>query len=428
MADNDKIIAPIQLAHKWSNWASQKQLAVRWCAEYGDWFAKACTNRKIVEMPNANGQPITQNAVTRVYIQNIRPEYVPLGGFREDERGNIIHMRIEIPKVKWNGSQLLRYLHCEVWDKEDGTYKRYELPDTEVAHDLRRTTPAETIPLADFGIDFVPFVHAKFQDIGEDTGNQKGRGVGCFVHALDKIDEVNRKATRLAQLMYRYNKATWAITGIGNDPDGRPLPAVSLDGEASDGSGGVAVDVADDGDYKTFPGNSTMTSLVPSVDYGSYLDAVDQDMKEIEQDLPELKYFRVDTNAPSGKAIRLLLGDAIDRAIEMRGNMETALSRLDEMLLTMGQNANLPGFGSLGSFDAGDFAHTFAERDVIAISQQERDEETRLFWAGWGPLEANGVTPFAVYAASMGWSQKRINDALVAMGKQVLDNKTSGGL
>jgi hypothetical protein len=202
-------------------------------------------------------------------------------------------------------------------------------------------------------------VHAKFQDIGD------VRGVGCLVHALDKIDEVNRMATRLHQILFRYNKPITAISANANDPTGRPLPPPKIID-----AHGTAIGESDtlnkgDDDWISLPGVSTINQLVPQLQYGEALAILQDMMGEIEKDLPELKYYQLSENSTnlSGKAVKLLLSDAIDKVIEVRGNAETALARADAMALTMGVNYGL--FKDLGNYAAGDFEHSFTARPVI---------------------------------------------------------------
>jgi hypothetical protein len=383
--ENEKIVAPIQQVWKWSNFGSSKQVSARWVSEYGDWFCKVATNAQTM-----GGATVP---ATRVYFQNIKPEYVT--DFETDERGFISFIQVEIQKKKKVNGLTVNYLHVETWSDEAQLYRRYEL---QVGQSIDNTKPVEEIPLSDFGIDFAPFVHARFQDIGEK------RGIGCFVHVLDKVDEANRMATRLHQILFRYNKAIMAVSANGNDKDGRPLPPPMI------GSGDDEVELPEDDELFTLPGMASLSAMVPAVDYDSYINEIAAQMDEIKQDLPEIKYFQLDSSSQlSGKAIRLLLGDAVDKVIECRGNMESALARADAMALTMGKYANLKGFADIGDFDNGDYEHTFEERDVIAGGPVEKAEQDLLFWQGWASI-AGGEIPFETYARSAGWTDKQLAD------------------
>jgi len=364
---NDRITAPLQKVWHWSNWGVKKQLAARWFALFGDWFCKVATSTD------------NNNKVSRVFLQNIKPELVT--DFEVDERGNVTSIRLDIPTGEHNGKY-----HTEVWSKAG--YQLY-------LHGLAPTTPVKqlgppltSLPLSAFGIDFVPFVHASFIDIGEK------RGIGVFTLALDKIDEANRMATRLHQIIFRYNRPTVAILANGTDAAGRPLPPPKL---ANDISGSSQ---EHDDDVKSFPGTSKMEYLVANLNYQAHLDVINAQMRELEEDLPELSYYRQKElgSGISGRAVRLLLSQAVDRTLEARGNIETALARADAMALSIGVNAGI--FKRIGTYQNGDFEHSFAEREVIPFSAQEQAETMSL-------ERAAGV-PLVTSARRRGWSQSEI--------------------
>jgi hypothetical protein len=345
ISDNQAIVEPIQQAWKWSNWGAKKQMAARWFALYGDWFVK------VVAHLNENGE------TDRVYLQQIKPQYVT--EFKEDERGFLVFIRLDIPQVSRDKKDPQPYTHTEVWDKASGTYRVWKNKYGADARLEQLGEPVVSKEIAEFGIDFVPFVHAMFQDVGDE------RGVGAFVHSLDKIDEVNRQVTRLHQMIFRYNKPLNAISANDKDAQGRPLPAPKVGDQDGKFRWG-------DDDLVLLPGMSKLESTVPPINYEAHLKAIQAQMDELEKDQPELKYYRLMELGGniSGRAIRLMLSDANDKVLEVRGNLETALIRANQMMLTMGVNAGL--FSSnIGSYEAGDFEHRFAERDVFPLSDMD---------------------------------------------------------
>lgn len=343
VTDNQAIIAPIQQVWTWSNWGSEKQAAARWFACYGDMFLKVATRDNIL------------GATERVFFQNLEPQYVT--EFDADERGYLTYVRIDIPQQRRQGDELKSYIHTEVWTKED--YRLWE-------HDKSPTTALSQLgavrvqrPLSDFGIDFVPIVWQPFKNIGDQ------RGLAAITPALDKIDEANRQATRLHQMIFRNNRALWAVSANAMDAQGRPLPPPRL----GDASADNTLDVDDD-TIMRLPGQATLESLVPAINYEAALAVVAAQMAEIERDLPELAYYDLRARDISGVAAELLLGDAIDRLLEARGNAEAALVRADQMALTIAQAAGL--VADIGAYENGDFDHTFAERPVLKLSDSER--------------------------------------------------------
>jgi hypothetical protein len=350
-AENGAIIRPIEQVWGWSNWNGGKQVAARWAAMYGNWFCK-----------------VSQKPDGRPYLQNIEPQEIT--DFEVDERGYITALRRDTPLVEYLGEVPVQKTRTEYWSKSadggDGVYAVW-------AHDkgdapLRNLgVPDAKRALADFGIDFVPFVHAKLRDIGEQYG------AGVYSLALDKIDEANRMATRLHQMLFRHNKSTWALEANSVDAlTGRPLAPVSVGGIAATKETPGQLTLGDEV-LLSLPGNSRLTSIVPQLAWREALDILNAQISEIERDVPELAYtsLREAKGELSGRAARLLLTDAFARIYEARGNMQDALARANMMALTMGANAELDGFTGIGSFDDGSFDHSFKAKPIIPPDETE---------------------------------------------------------
>lgn len=370
-AKNEAIIPAITQILEWSNWNVEKQTCARWFATFGDMFIKVATK----------GDP-----VDRVFLQNIEPEHVT--DFDADERGYLTYIRMDIPRTRRNAKgELEQYTHTEVWDKA-----RYRLWEHDKGLDIeleKLGTPKDESLLTQFGIDFVPVVWVPFRSIGDE------RGTGAFTLQLDKIDEVNRQATRLHQMLYRYNRALWAVEANALDTAGRPLPAPRV------GSNGDDKLEIDDDSIIRLPGMSKLVSLVPQIQYKDALAVLDAQIQEVEQDLPELAYFRLrDAGDLSGRAIRLLLGDAIDRLIEVRGNGEAGMIRAQMMALTMGAKAGL--FQGIGTYEAGDYKHKFVERDPFPLSDNELAETAKVL--------TDAGFPIMTAARFAGFSEKQLKE------------------
>jgi hypothetical protein len=364
ITEHEQIIAPIHQVWQWSNWAQQKQVFARWLAILGDVFVKVATRA------DATGK------VSRCYFELIAPEHVY--DWDTDERGNLVLCRIDVPQTRRNDDKLERYTHVEVWSKQEGNYRRWEIPQGQpVEADVARLgTPAETRTLASMGLGtgagvFVPIVHAKFMDVGEP------RGIGAFTLQLDKIDAVNQDATRLAQMLYRHNKPLWATHNPGMDATGRPLPAVRLPG--TDNDDGTRTAALGDDDIVELPGTAQLTALVPNLHYEAHRLVNNDGLLDLQQDCPEMAYWRITEHSGgeiTGRALRFMLAPFVTRVLEVRGNAEDALARLDMMALTIGQAAGL--FSGLGTYEHGDFEHRFGERDVVPVSGYEEAQEAQL--------------------------------------------------
>lgn len=344
--DNEDIVEPIQQVWKWSNFAAKKQVLARDLALYGEMYVKVASDRP--------GQ---------VYFQRIEPGDVTT--LEIDNRGFATYVRIDIPTVDKSAPESRVIIHTEEWDKAKDRYRVWETDaSSDTLPDLNSTPLAEMSLRGDMGIDFVPIAHAAFRDNGDD------RGQSAVMPVLDKIDEANRQATRLAQIMYRYNRALWVALAGGLDKDGRPLPAIDV---------GVAapVEVGDD-TVISLPGASDLKSLVPNVNFDAYRNMLLDTMSEIQQDCPEMGYaqlFEKVSGDLSGRAIRFMLAPAIARAEEARGNGFSAFVRADQMAITLGQIMKVPPLsGVAGTFEDGSLDHSFKETDVLPASRTEDAE------------------------------------------------------
>lgn len=384
--ENPRIPAALRKIWQWSNWEVKKQVAVRWFALFGDWFCK------VASATNAQGE------VKRVYLQNIKPEYVT--AFESDERGNLTTIRLDIPRTAESGLLGLyptsgSPTYTEIWDLAIG-YRAYTHNKAPNTPERLLGIPSQRRSLDEFGIDFIPFTHAPFVDFGEP------RGLGVFTPCLDKIDEVNRMATRLHQLIFRFNKPTLAILANGTDAYGRPLPPPRLSSSANESN-------PLEDDALSLPGTSKVEVLVPQLNYAAHLNAIEAQMRELEEDLPELAYYRYrDVGANiSGRAVRLLLSQAVNRTLEARANLESAFVKANKMALSIGNNAGLfGGRGGVGKYEDGDLEHGFLEREVIPTTPEEE--------ANTLSVEVNAGVPLRLAAERRGWQQAdlRALDAL----------------
>jgi hypothetical protein len=342
---NDKIIDPIKQIWQWSNFFAKKSLIVRQFALYGDLFIKTSVSA----------------FKDSVHQQYFPPRYVM--AYDEDEMGNLTYIRLDIPDDDKT--------HTEIWTLEG--YTTYLHKRGQYEEDERYLgDPVSQDTLKSLGIDFIPFAHASFIDVGEDWG------IGCFAHALDKIDEANRMATRLHEMLFRYNKALWVAQANANDSQGKPLPPPKVTG----GSNTLTIE---DDTILSLPGTSTLSALVPDIHYADALAILQDMMHEIERDLPELAYFDLKTSgAISGRAVEMLLGDAVDKVLETRSNFEAALIKADKHALTLGSIADI--FMGIGSYDAGDFDHTINARPVFPMDDTDRAALLQIYTAAGLPL------------------------------------------
>jgi len=334
MADNERIIEPIQQIWNRSNWSNGKQVSIRHMAATGNTFIKIA-QRESDKAP---------------YLQVIRPDTV--SDVAHDERGHVVQIRIDTPILRDDR----QYTRTEYWTPDEVRIWEHQRGDAPVAN---LGDPLQRMATADMGIDFVPVVHIKFRE----TGNTYG--AGCFVHVIDKIDGVNMQMTHLNRMVFK--PVIWALTANGTDQNGRPLPAVAI--KSPDGKSDLNIADAKRDTMIRLPGVADVKSLVPNLPYADVLAVIESLMAEIECDLPEMRYWRMIDSAESGRAVERKLAPAISRAIEARGNWEAGLARAHMMALSIGVEAGT--FRNIGSYEAGDFAHSFEARAVLPVDAMD---------------------------------------------------------
>lgn len=364
--ENANLADAITRVWQWSNFQSTKQVLARDLALYGEMYIKVAS-----DIPG------------KVYFQRLDPGDVT--DIELDVRGYPTYLRLDIPTKNPDPAQGGILMHTEVWDKARDSMKIWLTPTaTNAMPDLSAAPAVDMSMMGELGIDFIPVAHAKFRDVGDD------RGQSAIMPIIDKIDEANRQATRLAQIMFRYNRALWVATAGGLDKDGRQIPAIDV---------GIPepVSVGDD-TVMSLPGASDIKPLVPSVNFDAYREMLLDTMAELEQDAPEMGYsklFQKISNDVSGVAIRMMLAPAVARVEEARGNGWMAIIRADQMAITLAQIMGLPDF-QVGTFETGDLEHQFTETDVLPLSRREEAEAdlavatavSAKITAGWSERQA----------------------------------------
>lgn len=406
VTENERIVAPIQQVWQWSNWGARKQTAARRFAMLGDWFVKVRSTGDM--LPSSE---------RRVWFQQLDPGHVT--DFEKDDRGYLTYVRIDVPQIRTDsaGAVVERWSHVEVWDKASGTYRQWRHMGDSAQAAVEMLTGLEVADTIEAltGVDFIPIVHAQFRDVGD------MRGVGCFVPVLDKIDELNRIATRLHQMGFRNMRNIWASLRSGVDGSNRPLPAAPV-GRAmtaiNQARGGTVyndngtVRATADETFIDLPGSTDLKSLVPQLAYGDLLDVVREAMNELESDLPEIRWYRLAEQGAdlTGRAIRLLMAPAAKRVEEARGNGETALARADEMALSMAQAIGL--FGGIGTYENGDLAHSFEPREVFPETRYDEAEANRAEGQAAQALKSAGVPLSTILTRTLGMTDEEARRTL----------------
>jgi len=356
----------IQQVIKDSNLANNKAPMIRGFSLYGDSFIRVRGDKE------------------KTYLEDLSVFYVT--DFSEDSRGFLTYLRIDIPILDDND---LPANYTEYWDLDTQTFQSWQGQTTRTTPIKELGSPKEVMLFSELGIDFIPVVHTKFRDNGDP------RGQGCVYHALDKVYEANRVATRLHDLLFAFGEPVFIASANDKDAQGRPLPPPRVDSSAGNSpvpSSPTVTGVIGQIFQRliSLPGLSTITSLIPPIDYADALQILNAQMEELEKDLPELRWYALsptEQSAMSGAALRTLLGAAVDRANEARNNFLASLSRAFEMALTIGiYNGVFPS--SLGTFDSGDFDHELQVDSAWGESVSDKADIMAKLTGGGMPAKA----------------------------------------
>lgn len=357
---NDPLKAAIDLVHTWSNWGRAKRKHARWVALYGESFLK------VVSDPDAG----------RVYFDLIEPQYVT--AYTLDVRDYLTDCRIDIPQTTVTTNGTRHWTHTEYWDTFTQSV-RFWATDGDAAprriEDLG--PPVMELPLSAFGIDFVPIVRTPFREIDD------GRAIGAVQLAVEAIIEADLSATNLHSMVYTDAEGAWVLKAVGLDANNRPLPPPVIGAASTDGQNGRQSDNSVQVGKRSFwrlGGNQELQSVIPDIDYAGALAILQDHDAHLERLMPALSYIKISELTGgdlSGKAITYKMRAFVDQVEEGRSNVLASLKQADMMALTMGQVAGIPEFQGLGTFDAGDFEHDFAEQPILHISTLDEAEEKR---------------------------------------------------
>ena len=290
---NQPLVDAINQFLKWSNFEGKKRGYARNFSLFGDFFAKVLADD------------------SKVWMEEVKAKYVT--DFTTDSRGFITSIRIDIPIEDENGMSMT---YTEYWTalEENGYYSIWEHRGDRNSDLDKLGTPKDFGFLFELGIDFVPLVYCPFVDFNG------MRGLGCTAHTLDKIDELNRMATRLHQLLFIYNKPYNAALSSGQDSNGRPIPKKIKQINLNSNNENTNLDNQDayvdiDRTILDLTGYDKIEDLIPNLNYDHALKILQAQEHDIELDLPELKSFAMEGSdlAGAGKALRIILANAITR-------------------------------------------------------------------------------------------------------------------
>ena len=334
------VAAAVDQVWAWSNFGRLALELVETAAVLSDCFVKVAEKTAGPEEPT-----------TAVYLQTLPPEHVR--SLKTDERGFVVEIRIDTPRNESIfGTETRKHVLVEYWKKDwgegEGGVRFYEVGATGDVEDERLGEPARVQTFAELGYDFIPVAYA------ETPAHWWG--------LTDQIDGYNRKAWQLNRL----NRPTGVIHSRHVDTDGRPMPAprvataVEQEATTEESADGLA-------GWIRVPGNAQFEWASSPVDFGAMVAQMERTRGGVEDALPEYRVATLDATQVATETLQVLFGMAAERVLTVRETLEGALSRAQEMALTLGQLAGLAGFeeGEIGTWEDGGIRHGFVERAVF---------------------------------------------------------------
>lgn len=346
-----------------SNWATRKNLMIRQQVKLGDIIIKVATNQTEDRKP------------TRVFFRLIHPMHVT--DFDVDDRDYLTYIRLDIPTMRRNeDGKLEERGEIEIWDKRTGRVRIWDVGPERLYLDIDALgPPTDDADMESYGVDFLPFVWSKARD------NHGERGVSVLAPAVPKVIEIEKSATRLNDLLFRFNKPTKVISSDHMDSNNKPMRPPPLPRDHKE----LERDLYDER-VIALPSGWTVASLIDNLPYIAHLETIKDAIVDLRlTDFPELTYNRLSDAGRdlSGRALRYMLTAAIAKTEEVRANVDAALIRANQMALTIAGKHGLLVDASglpfrsdnpLGTYESGAFEHWFGEREVVPLTEDERAE------------------------------------------------------
>lgn len=344
--ENEALVEAISRIHEWSNFVMLKQELVRTAAVCGDVLIKVAER--------AASSQEEEEQVVSVYLQQL-----PLGSVRycrADERGIVQEIRIDTPRMTSifrtaDREHVVVEIWRKRWDDGSGGVRFYEVEGRRNVDDKDLPAAVRTQNFDELGYDFIPVVWARFETPWWDQ--------------TDQIDYYNLLARKSLQL----NVPLGVVRANATDSEGRPMPAPAMEGGRLQATyqevGGGAAAIL------RLPGRTEFDWSSGPIDFAALHRDMEEVREAVELSLPEYRVAKIDTRAAiAANTLDILLKQATQRIVDMRGLLERALVRAQMMGLTLGQIAGLEGFSEkeIGRYEKGDFGHVFAERDVFEPS------------------------------------------------------------
>jgi hypothetical protein len=376
---------------QWSNWQSRKNVMIRWGAALGSVLIEVVDD-------------IERGKVT---LELVWPGYVSY--LMLDAAGNIKEYHLEYRVQDTENNQT--YTYRKEVTKQAFRYFKDDEP-------FSYNGQGAVIPNP---YSFVPAVWIKHSDVGGLQGSPAVAG------SLSKIDELNTLASHVHDQVHKVVGAPmvlWTTARVENISN--ITKRASTDDLRQMGQNDQEEALILKG-----PEGGRVDSLAGNLPLGEVILYVDRLLGEIEQDHPELVFYR-ELRAMSqvtGPAAQRLVGDVASRLGEAAANYDMGSIRLFQMAIAIaGMRAKAGAWGplnrqqqkftpfDLNSFDQGNLDFEIMPRPLLIPTRYETALERQTFWTGVGQAVQAGA-PLEMVLRDEGWQE----DQLAQLGQAQVD-------
>lgn len=254
--------------------------------------------------------------------------------------------------------------------------------------------------LWDVPYSFVPMVHIQHLNVGLDWGWSELHPMRSKISEIDDLasmigDQI-RKAVNPVWLMKGMEASDVAVTGASREETGRADSRPEPGREELKALWSSSKDVSAD-------------ALIANLNLSDALTHVDNLLKELERDYPELQQDIWTIGSTSGRALRVARQRVEAKIHQRRESYDAGLVRLQSMGVAIGGwrgYSDYAGF-NLDSYAKGDLDHTVGVRPVFTPDPMDKIEIDSAFWQAAKTAVDAGAS-LEGWLEREGWSEEEI--------------------
>ena len=362
ITENERLRPAISEIWKWSNWNRKKDLYTLYGSTMGDAALRVVDNAQ----------------KGRVYLEVVHPATIQ--DIVKDDFGNVKAYCLQENRLHPESGQSVVYTE-KCYRKPDSdmiVYKTY-LNGALYPWNGERAEWRE-----DYG--FVPFVHNPHIDMGDITG---GWGWPEMHKGRLEFNEICDLASKLHDQIRKTVDVPWVFLGAKANEVTKIEQTASSTDRPQPGREDVPL-------LSVSAANAKMQAMVADLDIGAVSEAIQNLLRDIERNYPELQFDMFATGDPSGRALEVSR-EPVERKVKgRRVGYDHALVRAQQMAIAIagarGYSPDVFGAFNLGSYERGDLEHHIGDRPVFSTGRYSELEQSRIFWeAAARAVEKTGV-------------------------------------